>query len=82
MYLNIILTILVVVLITITVLLVRWWRNFGKGIFQSVGKIKSMGNTFPSQDNPLMKMKEMTDRLNKMSQVASQMTNNVNNMKR
>ena len=82
MYLNIILTILVVVLITMTVLLVRWWRNFGKGIFQSVGKLKNMGTTFPSQDSPLMKMKEMTDKLNKMSQMTSQMTNNVNNMKR
>jgi len=46
MYLNIILTILVIVLITVTVLLSLWWRKFGKQIFNSSSEIKKMTGGF------------------------------------
>ena len=46
MYLNIILTILVVVLITITILLSIWWRKFGKQIFNSTSDIKKVTGGF------------------------------------
>lgn len=42
MFLNIILTILTVVLITITVLLTIWWRKYGKDLFSSISKMKGL----------------------------------------
>lgn len=41
MFLNIILTILVLVLIGITALVIFWWRKYGKKIFNTVSNIKS-----------------------------------------
>lgn len=44
MFLNIILTILVLVLIGITVLVTFWWRKYGKKIFNTVSDLKSKNN--------------------------------------
>lgn len=44
MFLNIILTILVLVLIGITVLIILWWRKYGKKIFNAVSDLKINNN--------------------------------------
>jgi predicted transcriptional regulator YheO len=42
MFLNIILTLLVVVLLTITIMLYIWWNKFGKKMFDSISYIKNL----------------------------------------
>ncbi len=42
MFLNIILTLLVVVLLTITIMLYIWWKKFGKKMFDSMSNIKTL----------------------------------------
>lgn len=60
MFLNIILTILVIVLITITVLLVRWWRKYGKGMMDSTIDIRKLtGGVNPNFGSDIDIMKEM-----------------------
>ena len=49
MFLNIILTILTVVLITITVLLTIWWRKYGKKAFETLSSVKSLTSQIPTQ---------------------------------
>ena len=66
MYLNIILTILVIVLITITVLLTRWWRNYGKELFKSSVDIRKLTSGLNPNFGPQIKsMKEMLDNVRK-----------------
>jgi len=44
MVLNILLTLLLIVLIGISVLIIVWWRKYGKQIFESLNKVqKTMG---------------------------------------
>jgi len=44
MVLNILLSLLLIVLVGISVLLIIWWRKYGKKIFESVSKMqKTMG---------------------------------------
>jgi len=70
MFLNIILTILVIVLITITVLLVIWWRKFGKNIFEIITKIKSVGKPVnPNFTNGFPNMKDLTDQIQNINQM-------------
>jgi len=42
MYLNIILTILVVVLITMTYMVNRWWKKYGLKMFDSMEQLKKI----------------------------------------
>ena len=42
MFLNIILTLLVVVLLTITIMLYIWWKKFGKKLFDSMSNMKNL----------------------------------------
>jgi hypothetical protein len=42
MFLNIILTLLVVVLLTITIMLYIWWKKFGKKMFDSMSNMKNL----------------------------------------
>lgn len=44
MFTNIILTILVIVLITITTLLILWWRKFGREILSLIKDLKNFSN--------------------------------------
>jgi len=72
MFLNVILTILTVVLITITVLLTKWWRKYGKEMFKTISSVKNItsqtstiNDTFKNPNiNDLMdRMKKMSDML-------------------
>lgn len=47
MFTKIILTILTVVLITMTVILVIWWRKYGKELFQVLTKVKNLTSQLP-----------------------------------
>ena len=42
MFLNIILTLLVIVLLTITIMLYIWWKKFGKKMFDSLSNMKNL----------------------------------------
>jgi len=42
MFLNIILTLLVIVLLTITIMLYIWWKKFGKKLFDSMSNMKNL----------------------------------------
>jgi len=42
MFLNIILTLLVIVLLTITIMLYIWWKKFGKKMFDSMSNMKNL----------------------------------------
>jgi len=50
MFLNIILTLLVIVLLTITIMLYIWWKKFGKKMFDSMSNMK---NLLPKDDGKL-----------------------------
>jgi len=72
MFLNVILTILTVVLITITVLLTKWWRKYGREMFKAISSVKNItsqtstiNDTFKNPNiNDLMdRMKKMSDML-------------------
>ena len=49
MFLNIILTILTIVLISITVLLSMWWRKYGKKAFKTLSSVKNLTSQIPTQ---------------------------------
>ena len=53
MFLNVILTILVITLISVVTMLILWWKKYGKKVFESVNSMKTM---FPngSKDTPTM----------------------------
>lgn len=75
MFLNIILTILTVTLITMTVLLTIWWRKYGKKMFNSISNASGIMN------NPMLKdltggstnLGSMMERINQMKQMMSKM---------
>jgi hypothetical protein len=49
MFLNIILTVLTIVLISITVLLSIWWRKYGKKLFETLSSVKNLTSQIPIQ---------------------------------
>lgn len=53
MYLNIILTILVVTLITMTIMVNRWWKKYGVEMFKTMNNLKNL-NIGGSQINKAM----------------------------
>jgi len=70
MFLNIILTILVVVLITITFLLVRWWRNFGKNLFETMTNMKKItGGMNPNLNMNTQSIGDLSERLKKINEM-------------
>jgi hypothetical protein len=50
MFLNIILTLLVIVLLSITLMIYFWWKKFGKQMFNSISNMKNM---FPKDGGKL-----------------------------
>ena len=66
MYLNVILTILVITLITMTTLAIIWWKKYGKTIFY---KISNANGMIP---------KEILSQMGKMDM--GSMFSNLNNM--
>lgn len=71
MFLNIILTILTIVLVTITFLLNKWWRNYGKEMFQSFKKMKEMmpPKQMMNDSSQPQNLNDLMDRLNKLNQM-------------
>jgi len=71
MFLNTILTILTVVLITMTVLALVWWKRHGKKLFNTISDMKGMisknpfGNTNTSQQG----LDDLFGRLNKLNEM-------------
>lgn len=70
MYLNVILTIFTITLITMTILFVIWWKKYGKKIFNSMKDVKtvipeSLIKDLQGQAN----IGEMMDRLRKINQM-------------
>jgi len=68
MYLNVILTILVVTLISITVLLTIWWKKYGKSLFGGgtnldlnrfpLPKLNDIGKIMSQMDEMMKKTKK------------------------
>ena len=68
MFLNIILTLLVIVLLTITIMLYIWWKKFGKKMFDSISNMKNLipkdGGQLPNN----MDINQLFSSLNKINQ--------------
>jgi hypothetical protein len=62
MVLNILLTLLLIVLIGISVLIIVWWRKYGKQIFESLNKVQKTMGQFGNQKKSL----EVPDLLNQL----------------
>jgi len=83
MFLNIILTVLTIVLISITVLLNIWWRKYGKKLFETLSSVKSLtsqipiqtlqGQQSPGNQNPGQNIGDLMDRLKKLNQMFGSM---------
>jgi len=68
MFLNIILTLLVIVLLTITIMLYLWWKKFGKKMFDSMS---NMNNLIPKDGEQLsnnLDINQLFSSLNKINQ--------------
>jgi len=64
MFLNIILTLLVLILGTITIMLYLWWKKYGKTMFKTLQNIK---NPLPNMKQPDIKdIQEMANKLNQL----------------
>jgi hypothetical protein len=64
MFLNIILTLLVLILGTITIMLYFWWKRYGKTMFKTLQNIK---NPLPNMKQPDIKdIQEMANKLNQL----------------
>ena len=66
MFLNIILTLLVLTLVTITIMLYIWWKKYGKPMFEN---LMSMRNSLPKmgKSNMAMDLTQLMSELNKVS---------------
>lgn len=52
MYLNVILTVLVIVLITMIFMVNRWWKKYGLTMFKTMDQLKGMNqNNFKSPND-------------------------------
>jgi hypothetical protein len=64
MFLNIILTLLVVILGTITIMLYLWWKKYGKTMFNAMKEFK---NPLPNMKQPDIKdIQEMANKINQI----------------
>jgi hypothetical protein len=68
MFLNIILTLLVVALLTITIMLYIWWKKFGKKMFDTMSNMKNLipkdGGQLPNN----LDINQLFSSLNKINQ--------------
>ena len=75
MYLNVILTIFVIVQIVTMVLIYKWWDKYGRTLFKSFTEMKTvfpggMGNSnSPNPFGNIPYMKEMMKQLNQMNKM-------------
>ena len=64
MFLNIILTLLVIILGTITIMLYLWWKKYGKTMFNTMMEFK---NPLPNMKQPDIKdIQEMANKFNQL----------------
>ena len=72
MYLNIILTILVLVLISIITIVVFWWRKFGKELFNTM---MNMNKILPSDSKKIPFPKDLGNMFSELDKVMGQFKN-------
>lgn len=85
MFLNIILTVLTIVLISITVLLSMWWRKYGKKLFEVLSSVRGLtsqisnqtsqipNQTLQGQPLPGQSIGDLMDRIRKLNQMFGSM---------
>jgi uncharacterized membrane protein (Fun14 family) len=81
MFLNIILTILVLVLIGITTLGVLWWKKYGKSLFNIISLIKnttSKNNSEPQTKQNIGNINNAFGELNKAMEMLKNFQNGAN----
>lgn len=64
MFLEIVLTILVIVLVLISVGIYFWWKNYGKKLFGMIEKIQTIG---PPKKMDMSSLKNMDDLFKEMN---------------
>lgn len=65
MVLNILLSLLLIVLVGISVLLILWWKKYGKKIFESISKMQKTMGQIGGQKNSL----DIPNLLNEMNKI-------------
>ena len=75
MYLNVILTILVITLIGVLTMLILWWKKYGKKVFDSVN---SMKNILPSGNKNIPNLGNVNDVIGDLKK-SMEMLNNLKN---
>jgi|694.fasta_scaffold49810_15 hypothetical protein len=78
MYLNVILTILVLVLITISTLTVLWWKKYGKELFSLIINMKNMKENVSSSNPMLPDLNSLLSDFESISKNFSKFGNNKN----
>lgn len=78
MYLNVILTILVLVLITICTLTVLWWKKYGKELFSLIINMKNMKENVSSSNTMLPDLNSLLSDFESISKNFSKFGNNKN----
>jgi len=74
MFLNVILTLLVIVLIVIFVSLRFWWKKFGVKLFDMMDQMKSMSNQIP-KSNPKEFMGDFKQQMDSINQAFKMLGN-------
>lgn len=80
MYLNVILTIFVILQLTMIILAYKFWKKYGKQMFNSFVEIKKTMPTQMFNTNPMELMKGMPD-MNKMMSEFQTLSKIMNNKK-
>lgn len=66
MFLEIVLTILVIVLVLISVGIYFWWKNYGKKLFEMIEKIQTIGTPKKMDMSSLKSMDDLFKEMNGM----------------
>lgn len=78
MYLNVILTIFVVVQVVTIILIYKWWNKYGRDIFKSIlnlNKNIKLPNSGFKSSNPFGQIPDMSDMLRQMNEMTKKMNN-------
>ena len=69
MFLNIILTLLVVILLSITIIMYVWWKKFGKKMF---GSMLNMKDLLPKGDGKLPNNLDINQLMSNLTKIKEQ----------
>jgi hypothetical protein len=69
MYLSIILTIFVVLQITTLVLIYKWWKKYGKSMFNSFTELKKSFPIGTQGTNPMSNLQDLNNMFKKLEEV-------------